>query len=155
MELLSGEPYANAMELRIFQPVGMGRTTLRPLLAMTYPLAQGHEAPPASSAKVARPAADNAASWPAGSNFSNTQDLARFVIAFQRRPTGRQAGNGPESDCAVSTAHARYPDSQDCYGYGLTIRDTRGVHILEHGGARMGYGSMIRMIPEAALPSSS
>ena len=33
-------------------------------------------------------------------------------------------------------------------GYGLTIRDTRGVHVLEHGGSRMGYGSMIRMIPE-------
>jgi len=149
VELLSGKPYADAMDLRIFQPVGMGRTTLRPLLAMTYPLAQGHEAPAALPPKIARPAADNAASWPAGSIFSNTQDLARFVIAFLNdgRLEGKQVLD-PKVIAQLSSAHACYPDSKDAYGYGLTIRDARGVHILEHGGSRMGYGSTIRMIPE-------
>jgi CubicO group peptidase (beta-lactamase class C family) len=149
VELLSGKPYADAVDQRIFQPLGMGRTTLRPLMAMTYPLAQGHEAPPGNVARIARPAADNAASWPAGSIFSNTQDLARFVIAFLNdgRLEGRQVLD-PRVIAQLSSTHARYPDSQDSYGYGLTVRDTRGVHILEHGGSRMGYGSMIRMIPE-------
>jgi CubicO group peptidase (beta-lactamase class C family) len=149
VELLSGKPYAESMDLRIFQPIGMGRTTLRPLVAMTYPLAQGHEAPPALPARIARPAADNAASWPAGSIFSNTQDLSRFVIAFLNdgRLEGKQVLD-PKVIAQLSSAHSRYPDSQESYGYGLTIRDARGVHILEHGGSRMGYGSMIRMIPE-------
>ena len=59
----------------------MKSTTLRPLVAMTFPLAQGHEATP-QGPRVIRPAANNAASWPAGSIFSNVLDLSRFVIAF-------------------------------------------------------------------------
>ena len=43
VEVLTGKPYADAMEERVFRPLGMARTTLRPTMAMTYPLAQGHE----------------------------------------------------------------------------------------------------------------
>jgi CubicO group peptidase (beta-lactamase class C family) len=34
------------------------------------------------------------------------------------------------------------------YGYGLMAGPVRGVKLLEHGGARSGYGSVIRMAPE-------
>jgi CubicO group peptidase (beta-lactamase class C family) len=34
------------MAERLFKPLGMKRTTLRPTMAMTWPLAQGHEGPP-------------------------------------------------------------------------------------------------------------
>ncbi len=44
VEVLSGKAYADAMDARLFQPLGMQHTTLRPLLAMTWPLAQGHAA---------------------------------------------------------------------------------------------------------------
>lgn len=40
--MLTGEAYSDAMEARVFQPLGMRRTTLRPTMAMTWPLAQGH-----------------------------------------------------------------------------------------------------------------
>jgi CubicO group peptidase (beta-lactamase class C family) len=144
VETLSGKPYADAMEARVFQPLGMARTTLRPTMAMTWPLAQGHE-----EGRIARPAADNAASWPAGSVFSNTHDLAQFVIAFLNdgRVDGHRAID-PKIIALLSTPHAKYPDSDESYGYGLTIRDLRGVHIVEHGGSRSGYGSFIRMAPE-------
>jgi CubicO group peptidase (beta-lactamase class C family) len=149
VEVLSGKPYADAMEARVFQPLGMTRTTLRPTVAMTYPLAQGHA--PAGPAKcvVARPAADNAASWPAGSIFSNTADLARFVIAFMN--DGREGGKqvlDPKVIALMSAPHAAYPDSNNAYGYGLELTELRGVRTLEHGGSRMGYGSFIRMAPE-------
>ncbi|SPF38671.1 putative Serine-type D-Ala-D-Ala carboxypeptidase [Candidatus Sulfopaludibacter sp. SbA4] len=70
VEALSGKTYADAMEERVFRACAMARTTLRPTTAMTWPLAQGHDAVGGKIA-VARPAADNAASWPAGSIFSN------------------------------------------------------------------------------------
>src|SRR5256885_813973 len=38
VETLSGQPYAEAMRTRLFQPLGMARTTLRPTTAMTWPM---------------------------------------------------------------------------------------------------------------------
>jgi CubicO group peptidase (beta-lactamase class C family) len=148
VETLSGKPYADAMEERVFRPCSMSRTTLRPTTAMTWPLSQGHQEAGGKVA-VARPAADNAASWPAGSVFSSTGDLARFVTAFLNdgKIDGAQAID-PKVFAILSSPHARYPDSADSYGYGLTIHDVRGVHIVEHAGSRMGYGSFIRMAPE-------
>jgi CubicO group peptidase (beta-lactamase class C family) len=91
VETLSEMPYADAMEARLFKPLDMTRTTLRPTTAMTWPLSQGHDLG-TGKPKVARPAADNASGWPAGSMFSNTQDLSRFVIAFMNggKLDGRQ-----------------------------------------------------------------
>ncbi|MBC7909504.1 MAG: beta-lactamase family protein, partial [Pyrinomonadaceae bacterium] len=43
IEAVTGKPYADAMNELVFQPLGMTRTTLRPLVAMTYPLSQGHQ----------------------------------------------------------------------------------------------------------------
>lgn len=148
VEVLSGKPYADAMEERVFRNCGMSRTTLRPTMAMTWPLAQGHEFVD-GKARVPRPAADNAGSWPAGSIFSNSQDLARFVTAFLNDGMldGKRALD-PRAFALLSSTHAKYPDSPESYGYGLTIRDLRGVHVVEHGGSRMGYGSFIRMAPE-------
>jgi CubicO group peptidase (beta-lactamase class C family) len=149
VEVLSGKAYADAMDARLFQPLGMRHTTLRPLVAMTWPMAQGHEVRGTLPPQVARPAADNAASWPAGSIFSNVNDLARFVIAFLGDGTleGKRVID-PKVIALLSTPHSRPPDSKESYGYGLSIREDRGVHLLEHSGARMGYGSFIRMAPE-------
>jgi len=146
-ETITRLPYADAMESRLFKPLGMTRTTLRPTMAMTWPLAQGHEYADAKF-KIARPAADNTATWPAGSIFSNTHDLAQFVIAFMNE--GRLDGKAvldPKTIKLMSTPHAPIPGSRESYCYGLVSSDERGVHILAHSGSRMGYGSEIRMIP--------
>lgn len=42
LEQLTGKPYADEMSERVFQPLGMARTTLRSTVAMAYPLALGH-----------------------------------------------------------------------------------------------------------------
>jgi CubicO group peptidase (beta-lactamase class C family) len=147
VEVLTGKPYADAMDQRVFGPLGMRRTTLRPTLAMTYPLAQGHEVV-AGKAHIIRPAADNASGWPAGSIFSNTADLSRFVIAFlnEGRLDGKQVLD-PQTIALMSTPHAAIPGGSQAYGYGLDIGEWRGVHVVQHAGSRAGYGSDIRMIP--------
>jgi CubicO group peptidase (beta-lactamase class C family) len=126
----------------------MKRTTLRPTMAMTWPLAQGHEEKDGAPA-VIRPAADNAAGWPAGSIFSSALDLSRFAIAFMN--DGRldgQAVLSPKLIAIMSSPHARVPGSEDRYGYGLTLSTERGVRWVHHDGSRAGYGSRIRMAPE-------
>jgi CubicO group peptidase (beta-lactamase class C family) len=147
VEVLTGKPYADAMEDRVFRPLGMTRTTLRPTMAMTFPLAQGHDVVNGTAA-IARPAADNASGWPAGSIFSNTADLSRFVIAFLNdgRVHGKQVLD-PKVIALMSSPHAPIPGSTRSYGYGLEIGEWRGIHIVQHAGSRAGYGSDIRMAP--------
>ncbi len=60
----------------------MSRTTLRPAVAMTYPLTMGHRAAAQGQAEIIRPAFNNAAMWPGGSIYSNVRELSRFVIAL-------------------------------------------------------------------------
>jgi CubicO group peptidase (beta-lactamase class C family) len=117
-------------------------------MAMTWPLAQGHEIRDGHPA-VIRPAADNASGWPAGSIFSSALELSRFVIAFMNdgRLDGRQVL--PQKLIAImSSPHAEIPGGDQHYGYGFELSASRGVHWVEHGGSRAGYGSTIRMAPD-------
>ena len=147
-ETVNGKPYADVIAERIFAPLGMQRSTLRPAMAMTWPLAQGHEIRDGHPA-VIRPAADNASGWPAGSIFSSALELSRFVIAFMNdgRLDGRQVL--PQKLIAImSSPHAEIPGGDQHYGYGFELSASRGVHWVEHGGSRAGYGSTIRMVPD-------
>lgn len=150
IEELSGKPYADAMNDRLFAPLGMARTTFRPTVAMTYPLAQGHDARAGQQPFIVRPHANNAASWPAGSIFSSVLDLSRFVIAFMNggRIDGKQV-LPPAVITRLSTPYVAIPgDADSRYGYGLIVRTYRGVRMLQHGGSRTGYGSLIWMAPD-------
>ena len=147
-ETVSGKPYADVIESQLFRPLGMDRSTLRPTMAMTWPLAQGHEVKDGKP-QVIRPAANNTATWPAGSIFSSALDLSRFVIAFLN--DGKVEGKPvlpPKLIALLSTMHAHIPGSEATYGYGLEMETRRGVRWVEHGGSRAGYGSLIRMAPE-------
>jgi CubicO group peptidase (beta-lactamase class C family) len=146
IEAVSGKSYADQLNESVFKPLGLQRTTFRPTMAMTYPLAQGHEGVPP---KIIRPAADNAGNWPAGSMFSSVFDLSRFVIAFMNggQLEGKQVLS-PSLVATLSSPHANIPGSQGNYGYGLVLETFRGVKLVQHNGSRSGYGSMIRMAPE-------
>jgi CubicO group peptidase (beta-lactamase class C family) len=144
-EITSGEPYADAVAERVLQPLGMVRSTFRPTVAMTYPLAQGHD----NDGRVIRPAADYAGAWPAGSLFSSVNELSRFVIAFLN--DGRADGKTvlqPSVIARLSTPVVTVPGGEVRYGLGLEQRESHGVKWIEHAGNRTGYGSLIRMAPE-------
>jgi CubicO group peptidase (beta-lactamase class C family) len=148
VEELSGKPYADAMDEILFKPLGMSRTTLRPLVAMTYPMANGHNVVEGQPV-IIRPFFNNVAQWPAGSIFSNTNDLSRWVIAFLNdgRVDGQQVLS-PELIKQMSTPHIAVPGETDSfYAYGLTTFKYQGLQFVAHGGFSRGYGSMIQMAP--------
>jgi len=148
IETVDGKFYADSLNERLFKPLGMGRTMLRPILAMTYPLAIGHGVEE-GEAKVIRPLGDNAGTWPAGQIFSSANDLSRFVIAFMNdgKLEGKQVLS-PSMIKTISTPYADIPGSETRYGYGLQLGTVRGVRLAQHSGSRAGYGSYIRMAPE-------
>jgi CubicO group peptidase (beta-lactamase class C family) len=146
-ETVAGKPYADVMEERVFGPVGMVSTTLRPTMAMTRPFSQGHDLVDQKIA-VLRPAPDNTANWPAGSVFSNLNDLSRFTIAMMN--DGKIDGKpvlSPKVITALTTPHADVPGSHSKYGYGLSLEQRDGAQVWSHGGSRAGYGSFISMLP--------
>lgn len=132
-ERLAGKPFADVVAEWILEPLGMKTSTFRPTLAMTYPLAQGHE-----KGTVVRPSANNASGWPAGSLFSSARELSLWCTDLLRGPRGG----------ALVRNTVEVPGSDVRYGYGLRVRQHRGVRLWEHDGNRRGYGSSIRLAPD-------
>jgi len=148
VEELYGKPYADAMTELLFKPIGMERTTLRPFMAITYPFAVGH-AVDNGKPVILRPLFNNVAMWPAGSIWSNSKDLSRWVIALMN--DGRLDGKQVLSTSLINQMvqhHVPVPgETESYYGYGLTIFKYKGFEFVAHGGFSRGYGSMIQMVP--------
>jgi CubicO group peptidase (beta-lactamase class C family) len=146
-----GKPYADLMAEHVFQPLGMARTTFRPTVAMTYPLAVGHRARPGETPTVVRPLAQDARLYPAGTIYSNANEMARFVVALLN--DGRLDGKQVFPRTVVgkmASAQAVQPSAGDGtgYGYGLFMNRERGVRRVWHDGSMTGYVGTMLMVPE-------
>jgi CubicO group peptidase (beta-lactamase class C family) len=147
VERVAGKPFADAVHELVLAPLGMERSTFRPLEAMTRPLALGHHPGP-NGPEVVRPFAEDAANWPPGSLFTDLDDMGRFLRALvsDGQIDGRPALPAPVIR-AVSSPHAEVAALDRRYGYGLELRTERGVEVVEHTGARLGYGSIVWTVP--------
>lgn len=149
VEELTGKPYSDAMRELIFKPLGMKRTTLRPLEAMTYPLALGHNVAN-GAAVVIRPAANNVAKYPGGSIYSSANELARFAIAMMNggKLEGRQALAPLVVEELPKPQFYLPGEERAFYGYGLLGFESNGIKTVSHGGVSSGYGSTIMFAPD-------
>jgi CubicO group peptidase (beta-lactamase class C family) len=144
--------FDEAMARLVFRPLGMARSTTLPMRAMTYPFAQAHDVGE-RGAFVVRPFPDDARYRPNGGAFTSAEEFAHFALAFvhEGRIGGSQALPAGVIE-RLSRAHERRPggDPADSAGiaYGLVARRGNGVRVLQHGGARLGAGSIVRMAPE-------
>lgn len=146
---VAAKPYADMMTERLFQPLGMRRTTFRPTVAMTYRLAVGHRGRRGEPPTVVRPLANDARLWPAGTMYSSVNELARFAIAFLNG--GKLEGKQVLSASVITDMQkprATVPSSLEHYGYGLFINNYRGLRQVWHEGSMTGYVGALRMIPE-------
>ncbi|HEY5946039.1 MAG TPA: serine hydrolase domain-containing protein [Kofleriaceae bacterium] len=156
VEKIGGIPYRQAMHDRVWQPLGMDRTTFLPADV----LADGDYAIGVSSYKTGTPmpqppdAYDNAWSRPAGFAFSSVYDLgkfAEFVIAGdpQVLPDAQRL--------AMQSAQFNTEDAgpHEQYGFGLFVQDFmyladgwHPAHIVQHGGAVPGFSCDLYMAPD-------
>src|SRR5688572_24429354 len=82
-ERAGGKPFAMLLDSILLRPLGMTRSTVRPMVAMTHDFSVGHlRAPGASASQVVRPMPANAAHWGAGFMYSTTAETARLAIAM-------------------------------------------------------------------------
>jgi len=139
LEQVHGKPFADAVRELVLQPLGMKSSTYRPLMAMTYPLAIGHQ-PTREGPQVIRPFADHAGAWPPGSLFTSAQEMAVFMNAVLNQETAAMK--------RVLSPHVMIAAMGAGYGYGVMIQDESGLRIILHTGGRAGYGSVFHMAPE-------
>ena len=151
LQEIGGKPYAEQMNERLFKPLKMTRTTFRPTMAMTYPMAVGHRAQRGAKPTVVRPMADDSRLWPAGNLFTNIHEFSRFVIAFLN--DGKIEGSQvvqPSIIAQMSTPRAEVPAFVDAtqYGYCLFMNAYRGVNRVWHEGSMPGFFASLMMVPK-------
>ena len=147
----SGKLYADLMDERLFQPLGFRGTTFRPTVAMTYPLAVGHQAKLGEKPTVVRPLPQEARLYPAGTMYSSLNDMSRFAVAFlnEGKIDGKQIINQSVIE-KMSTPAAMQLSAADntSYGNGLFMNTRRGVRAVWHDGSMTGYVASLLFVPE-------
>jgi CubicO group peptidase (beta-lactamase class C family) len=148
-EELNGKPYSDSLAELLFKPLGMTRSCVRPLDAISYPLALGHNI--ANGAPVViRPVFNNAAMYPGGSMYSSANELSRFAIAMLAG--GKFDGKQVLAPMVVENLFKlQFPfagDDTAGYSYGMVVFEQQGVKIASHGGVSRGYGSTIEFAPD-------
>jgi CubicO group peptidase (beta-lactamase class C family) len=150
VQQVSGMRYSQAVQARVFQPLGMSHSTFSLAMAATWALSQTHVGPNGKPATVLRPMGVQAP-WPVGGMFSTATDLARFAVMFMN---GGRIGGSQVIPAAVVTrmstpnvaVHSQVEGGQ--YGYGLIMFADRGVRLIEHGGTLAGSATDFVMAPD-------
>ena len=149
------DAYAEQMQARVFDPIGMPGTTLSfedveqsgaaaaphgmSIEAEYVPIALGLE-------ETLRPVA------PAGLVWSTANDMARYLITLLQR------GIGPDGNRVVSEVNLTETwepqvqvDADVSYGLGWLLEDYHGVPVIHHGGNTFGFTSDLAFLPEAGV----
>lgn len=150
-EVVGQQRFASLVESLVMRPAGMRLSTFKPLEALTYPIAMGHQAG-ASGMKIVRPMTENTAQWAAGFLFATAPELARYTIAMMHN--GMIDGTQAFSAGAVrrvTTGYVAHPGGSGLdsamYGYGLVVGRSGQDRVWTHGGAINGYNARITMLP--------
>jgi CubicO group peptidase (beta-lactamase class C family) len=156
-EAATGKRFGTLLDSLMLRPLGMPRSTFRPLEALTWPIAMGHDPAGNGTSTVVRPMPENTAQWPAGFLFTSAPELARFAIMLMNG--GQIDGRQILSRGAVrrlATGYVPLPgrgvmDSLT-YGYGLMVGSIRlngrSEPVWTHGGSINGYNAELLMLPE-------
>ncbi len=146
-----GAAYDEAMERKIFAPLGMKSTTFDMAKAL-----HGNHASPHGDDVDGKPTVANIAFdysviplRPAGGAWTSAHDLIRYVqleLAQGKLPNGKQLVS---AENLLMRRAPQIPTGEDSsYGMGLVVSHTYGITIVDHGGSMAGYKSDIYFLPE-------
>lgn len=151
IEVLLERPYEQVVKERIFDPLGMSRSTFFAYEAITFPVSVGHSYDPVSGAgpTIARPYPIPRSSNPAGGIISTVGDLLRFAALHL---DGGRAGEtqllSQASIEAMQQQQVVAANFADAYGIGWAIRTPGCARIVEHGGSTNGFQAQLLLVPE-------
>lgn len=146
---VSGKPFAQLMQELLLDPLSMRRSTLDPLVALTYPLALGHIKTPDGTVVPDRIHPENTADYPSGFLLASVSDLARFAaMLLSEGQCEGQSVLSPQSVQAMRTPQAPlYTPNGTSYGLGLMCDTYKGVKVAGHGGGIPHYLAHFGLVP--------
>jgi len=149
-----GAAYDEAMQKKIFDPLGMKSTTFD----MARALHSNHAGPHGPDIN-GKPSLGNMAfnyairaHRPAGGVWTSAHDLIRYVqleLAQGKLPNGKQLVSA-ENLLARRTPQVAMGES-GTYGMGLMVDKTYAVPVVHHGGSLAGYKSDILFLPDSGI----
>ncbi|MFL6439634.1 MAG: serine hydrolase [Terriglobales bacterium] len=152
MEL--GKAYDEAMQKKIFDPLGMKSTTFDMARALKGNHASPHGDDIDGKPEVANIAFDYAVMphRPAGGVWTSAHDLIRYVqleLSQGKLPSGKQLVSS--ENLLVRRAPQVAVGEDQMYGMGLMVDKTYGVRMVHHGGSMAGYKSDIYFLPDSGI----
>jgi len=149
-----GAAYDKAMQVKIFDPLGMKSTTFDYARALA-----GNHASPHGDDIDGKPSVANMAfnyaivsGRPAGGVWTSSGDLIRYVqleLALGKLPDGKQLVS---SENLLMRRAPQIPIGEDqTYGMGLMVDRTYGIPVVHHGGSLAGYKSDILFLPDSNI----
>ncbi|HEV2963149.1 MAG TPA: serine hydrolase domain-containing protein [Candidatus Angelobacter sp.] len=149
-----GAAYDQAMQHKIFDPLGMKSTTFDMARAL-----RGNHASPHGDDVEGEPSVGNIAfdysitpHRPAGGAWTSAHDLIRYVqleLALGKLPDGKQLVSAENLLARRAPQIATGEDST--YGMGLSVTHTYAVPVVDHGGSMAGYKSNIMFLPDSGI----
>ena len=149
-ETVTGERYCDLAQRLLFDPLGLERTTLDPLVAASYPIAQSHYADEHGELRVLHRIADNVLHYASGFVFSTALDMAKFAqFMLQGGVWEREHLLSTDSLAAMQGPEVVFDGLfASGYGLGLGMREHQGIRRHMHPGRIDGYAHYWSYIPE-------
>jgi CubicO group peptidase (beta-lactamase class C family) len=148
IEQLSGQNYADYLQVHILQPAGMTETRLAAPAEAATPMTRLAMRPGETAPEGRRPAPAIGRSSPAGGAYSTAADLVRFAAALMANRLTR-----PPTTAALlrGSGAAGRPDPRSGetggYGYGFNLWEVNGVRFAGHGGGTPGVNAELSFNP--------
>lgn len=153
-EVVTGQPWDEALRTRLLAPLGMRSTVLGPHDPSIKELAQPYK--PAEGGPELQELPSRSKVGPAGGIVATATDMAQWLQA--------RLGRRPEvlSEAALAQLHtpamvggtgmAAFDERQPMgYALGTQVESYRGHRVVRHGGNLVGYSSDVCVVPAAGI----
>lgn len=151
VERVSGVPWAEYIEQKILEPLGMANTLVRQPAADDLPeaMSKGYKY---KGGRFEEEDFEYVPAAPAGSASSSAVDMARFMLAHLQN--GRYASQRILEESTARQMRERlfeHDSRLDAMCYGFWETNHNGQRILHHGGDTILFHSLLAFIPEAGV----
>ncbi|MER8042680.1 serine hydrolase domain-containing protein [Streptomyces sp. NPDC094032] len=148
VEALRGVSWEEALRAEILEPLGLRRTTARPVA----PHAGGFAVHPWADVMLPEPAQDLGIMAPAGQLWSSVGDLCRFA-AFLAEGDDRVLARSSVEEMRVPAVPPAAGDGESGYGLGLQLLRKEGRTLIGHTGSLPGFVACLWVSVEDGLAS--
>jgi CubicO group peptidase (beta-lactamase class C family) len=151
IERIVGIPFEAAMRQRVFEPLGLERSTYFAREAILHSAAAGHADGEGAPAVTVSPWPVPRRTNPAGGVISNVIELLRFAACHMRDGAIGQTRVLSEQSARSMRTIQTEADYGRAWGFGWLMRRIDGTHTVEHGGATNGFTARLLTVPERSF----